>query len=176
MSRPLKSDNHPIDPIVLGNRLHRRRQSVSITQEELAARIGCSLTHLNRIEGGRLPSLHLLYALCIELDYSMDTLLNLKPSENPNIVKLLDLMSRFNDAEQNFAIKLLSDLDFFYHDMHKRSLYNRYSKAQKPYLSEEDAGSLWAVAEEKLSTWKSGDTGNTSMSEKTKSGEDTPDV
>lgn len=148
MSRPLKSECYPVDAFSVGLRLHNRRQSLSITQEELAAKIGCSSTHINRIESGRLPSLHLLFAMCKALDVSMDEVMDLNPGKNQNVIRLMDLFSRFNEAEQDFTIKLLTDMDLFFHEMHKRSMYNRYSKHQRSYRSPEEDVLFWTVAED----------------------------
>ena len=50
--------------------LKQRRRDLDLTQEELAARVGCSLVMLQKIEQGtRRPSKHLasLLAACLEI-------------------------------------------------------------------------------------------------------------
>lgn len=153
MSRPSNYEKNPIDELSVGLRIHNRRQSLSITQQQLAENIGCSPTHINRVESGRLPSLRLLFAICKQLDISMDEITGLTPDMDEDAVRVLDYLRHFNGAERDFVIKLISELDMFFQEMHKRSMYNRYSKRQRPYRSPEEDVLFWQVAEDTSDGW-----------------------
>lgn len=60
---------------IIGINVRRLRKRRKLTQEQLAQKIGITLTHLNRIEMGRaLPGVELLYALADELGTKADNL------------------------------------------------------------------------------------------------------
>ena len=147
MTKPFNSFIRPVDAYEIGLRIHDRRVSLSMTQQDLAERIGCSPTHINRVESGRQPSLPLLYAICQVLDLGLDEVMGLKSNADPVSLQILNAVNRFSSAEKAFSIKILSDFEDFFHEMHKRSTYNRYSKRQKSYKPAEDAVPFWQVAE-----------------------------
>jgi transcriptional regulator with XRE-family HTH domain len=60
----------------IGNAARKRRQSLGLTQEDVAERLGVTVEFYGRIERGRtLPSTPTLVALSKSLDLSADTLL-----------------------------------------------------------------------------------------------------
>ena len=65
-----------MDLIDLGNRIRLSRQSVRMTQEQLAEKMGVCTSFIGHIERGtRVTSLETLVTLCNVLDVSMDYLL-----------------------------------------------------------------------------------------------------
>ena len=65
-----------MDFVILGKRIRQRRKALCLTQEELSARAGLSLSFLGHIERGtRKASLESLVALANALSISTDLLL-----------------------------------------------------------------------------------------------------
>ena len=65
--------------MILGNRIRQRRQTLKITQQELAQALGLTPQHISAIEQGiRLPSLTLLPKLAEELGVTTDYLVSNK--------------------------------------------------------------------------------------------------
>lgn len=59
----------------LGQNVRRLRIALGLTQEELAAKVGISRVHLNRIENGvQTPSLEISFGLADALGVELDSL------------------------------------------------------------------------------------------------------
>lgn len=112
-----KEKDHPYDYIRLGKRIQARRKEIGLTQEELSEKIGCSLTHLSRLETGSPPGLDMLIRLSYLLGYSLDEMLGLYPSTNPFVHEICDLFLVHSEDEQNFALWLMQ---FFFYVMDQK--------------------------------------------------------
>ena len=101
--------SHPLecDYTRLGHKIQVRRKELGITQEQLAEKINCSLTHLSRIESGARPSLGALLRLSTFLGYSQDDLTGLYPDRNPYVQELSDLILNHPTEEQRMAVSVL---------------------------------------------------------------------
>ena len=96
--------------VYMGRKIQIRRKSMGLTQEQLAEKIGCSLTHLCRIEGGFKPGLDALIRLCRVLGFSLDELLGIYPPDNPVLQEILSCVSSRPDREQYLALRTLQEL------------------------------------------------------------------
>jgi len=114
-----KEKEHPYDYIRLGKRIQARRKEIGLTQEELSEKIGCSLTHLSRLETGSPPGLDMLIRLSYLLGYSLDEMLGLYPSTNPFVHEICDLFLVHSEDEQSFALWLMQ---FFFYIMDQKEL------------------------------------------------------
>lgn len=47
------NNKHKIEPKHLGVRIQQKRKACGLTQEEVAYRMGCSLTYISKVENGR---------------------------------------------------------------------------------------------------------------------------
>lgn len=64
------------EDVVIGSRIRKRRQALSLTQAELAGEVGVTHQHISRVEAGdAAPSLELLVALATSLGATTDYLL-----------------------------------------------------------------------------------------------------
>lgn len=96
--------------IYMGRKIQVRRKELGLTQEQLAEKIGCSLTHLCRIEGGFKPGLDALLRLCRVLGYSLDELLGIYPPDNPVMQEIFSCILSRPLREQYLALKALEQL------------------------------------------------------------------
>ena len=129
--RPTASNNLDVSNIAF--LIRNQRLNIGVSQEELALNVGCSVTHINRIESGRMPSLRLLFAICKELNLSSDKILGLNTYPSPQMETIQELLDQFTEEELVLVIHLLKDLHHFFTDMHHSTLYNRYSRTKRDY-------------------------------------------
>ena len=73
----IKEKDSSYDYIRLGRRIQARRKEIGMTQEELAEKINCSITHISRLESGSPPGLDMLIRLSYLLGYSLDEMVGL---------------------------------------------------------------------------------------------------
>ncbi|MCI8633195.1 MAG: helix-turn-helix transcriptional regulator [Lachnospiraceae bacterium] len=99
-----KKSNFDYDFSDMGRRIQIRRKELGLTQEQLAEKVDCSLTHLSRIEGGSRPSLESLIRISTLLGYSLDDLTGLYPAKNPYLKELCDLFLQHSTEEQQMAL------------------------------------------------------------------------
>ena len=88
----------------MGRRIQIRRKELGLTQEQLAEKVDCSLTHLSRIEGGSRPSLESFLRISTLLGYSLDDLTGLYPAKNPYLKELCDLFMQHSMEDQQMAL------------------------------------------------------------------------
>ncbi len=111
--------NYSYDFIRLGKRIQARRKEIGLTQEELSEKIGCSLTHLSRLEKGSPPGLDILIRLSYLLGYSLDEMVGLYPSPSPFVHEICDLFLVHSEIEQKYALWLLQ---YFFHILDQKEL------------------------------------------------------
>lgn len=102
-----KKSNFDYDFSDMGRRIQIRRKELGLTQEQLAEKVECSLTHLSRIEGGARPSLESLIRISTLLGYSLDDLTGLYPVKNPYLQELYDLFLIHSAEDQQLALYAL---------------------------------------------------------------------
>lgn len=91
---------------LLGNTIRQARIDKSLSQEELAERIGVTPTHIKHMESGhRQPSINVLYLLVKELNISLDNLF-FEGFENEHIQKIKLLLSDCTEQQ----LKLIEDI------------------------------------------------------------------
>lgn len=92
------------DFFILGRRIQVRRKDLGMTQEQLAEKLQCSLSHLSRIEGGARPSLEYLLRLSPHLHCGLDELLGLDQSNNPYWKQAFHLFLDHSQEDQKLAL------------------------------------------------------------------------
>lgn len=100
----------PQELIYMGRKIQARRKEMGLTQEQLAEKIGCSITHLCRIEGGSKPGLDALLRLSRVLGYSLDELLGIYPPDNPVLQETLNCILSRPVREQYLALQTIEQL------------------------------------------------------------------
>jgi len=76
---------HDVPLEILGRTLRRARESAGIGVREMAARLGCSPSHVSQVERGvTSPSVHTLFSMVRELGLSLDDLLATATSDAPS--------------------------------------------------------------------------------------------
>ncbi len=114
-----KEKESTYDYIRLGRRIQARRKEIGMTQEELAEKIDCSITHISRLESGSPPGLDMLIRLSYLLGYSLDEMVGLYPSPSPYVHEICDLFLVHPEDEQKFALWLLQ---YFFYVMDQKEL------------------------------------------------------
>lgn len=100
---------HPQEYVYMGRKIQARRKDLGLTQEQLAEKLGCSITHLSRIEGGSKPGLDALLRMSRVLGYSLDMLLGVYPPENPVMQEITSLLLSRSTHEQYLALQHLEN-------------------------------------------------------------------
>lgn len=95
------------DFVSLGRRIQMRRKELGLTQEQLAEKVDCSLTHVCRIESGHRPSLIALIRLSTFLGFSLDEITDLHPAQNPYIQEASTLFRNHSAKKQKYALSML---------------------------------------------------------------------
>ena len=68
--------DHKLNYELFGARVRSRREAKKLTQKDLAAAVGCAVTHISNIENNyTIPSLELMMQLCSKLEVTPDYLL-----------------------------------------------------------------------------------------------------
>lgn len=119
------------DYVRLGRRIQARRKEIGLTQEELAEKIDCSLTHLSRLESGSPPGLDTLIRLSFLLGYSLDEMLGLYPSPNPYVHEICDLFLVHSESDQKHALWMLQYF-FYIIDLKEQEFKNRKRRQKQP--------------------------------------------
>ena len=90
-----------MDIIAFGNRVRAARERLGITQEDLAARVGMSPSHMSIVERGvKAPRMDTVVKLANELDLSADYLLQDSVAQSRNnqlLSSIMDLPERERD-------------------------------------------------------------------------------
>ena len=82
-----------MDIIAFGNRVRAARECLGITQEDLAARVGMSPSHMSIVERGvKVPRMDTVVKLANELDVSADFLLQDSITQSRNNQLLSSIM------------------------------------------------------------------------------------
>ena len=102
-----------MDYYEIGKRIRRYRKACGISQEELAERVGISVTHMSHIETGNTKlSLPVLVRVADELSVRVDALLS--DSDAPDKTVLSDevcgVIDSFDVEDLPVAIEVLSSL------------------------------------------------------------------
>ncbi len=113
------------DYIRLGKRIQARRKEIGLTQEELAEKIDCSLTHLSRLESGSPPGLDTLIRLSYLLGYSLDEMVGLYPSPSPYVHEICDLFLVHTEDEQKYALWLMQ---YFFYVLDQKEIDFKFRK------------------------------------------------
>lgn len=72
----LRMSGHELPIEVLGQAIRREREALGIGVRQMAARLGCSASHVSQVERGMTaPSVHTLFGMVRELGMSLDDLL-----------------------------------------------------------------------------------------------------
>ena len=92
----------------LGRRIQILRKERGYTQEQLAEKINCSVTHLARIEHGFRPSLEWLLQISLFLNISLDDLIGITPSSrSPILREVIQLFLAHSTHHQQLALRML---------------------------------------------------------------------
>lgn len=140
-----KEKNRTYDYVRLGKRIQARRKEIGLTQEELAEKIDCSLTHISRLESGSPPGLDILIRLSYLLGYSLDEMVGLYPSPSPYVHEICDLFLVHSEEEQKHALLLLQ---YFFHvlDQKELSFMLRKRKTKSSGISFKQIGDIFPAA------------------------------
>ena len=96
-----------MDIIAFGNRVRAARERLGITQEDLAARVGMSPSHMSIVERGvKVPRMDTVVKLANELDVSADFLLQDSITQSRNyqlLSSIMELPERERDRLQHKA-------------------------------------------------------------------------
>ena len=114
-----KENESTYDYVRLGRRIQARRKEIGLTQEELAEKINCSITHISRLESGSPPGLDTLIRLSYLLGYSLDEMVGLYPSPSPYVHEICDLFLVHSEDDQKFALWLIQ---YFFYVMDQKEL------------------------------------------------------
>ena len=102
-----------IDYTVIGKRIQSRRQTLNITQEKLAERVGISVVYLSKIENGRVyPTLETLSNICTELDTELAAILSNTEVARKDYAndRVLELFNACSIRVKPIALSLLEEL------------------------------------------------------------------
>ena len=102
--------NIQLDYKDLGRQIQLRRKQLNLTQEQLAEKIPCSLTHLCRIERGNKPGLEVLIRIATLLNISLDDLFCLFMPRDTTLMEIQRLLANRTPAEKRKALDILTAL------------------------------------------------------------------
>ena len=102
--------NIQLDYKDLGRQIQLRRKQLNLTQEQLAEKIPCSLTHLCRIERGNKPGLEVLIRIATLLNISLDDLFCLFTPRDTTLMEIQRLLANRTPAEKRKALDILTAL------------------------------------------------------------------
>jgi transcriptional regulator with XRE-family HTH domain len=95
----------------VGGRVRARRESLKLTQDELARELGVTHQHVSRIESDQAaPSLDLLVKLSHRLGVSTDHLLTEQDTATADITGAIRAEPRLSPAAKRHLIGLVSEL------------------------------------------------------------------
>lgn len=97
-----------IDYARMGLRIRTRRKEFNMTQEQLADKVGITITHMCRIEGGARPGLSTLLAISRVLKISMDSLLGIHATADPYIGRTVETMENLPPEERQFLCGIVT--------------------------------------------------------------------
>ena len=100
-----------MDYYVIGQRIRKARKACGLSQEELAERVGISVTHLSHIETGNTKmSLEIFFKLSEELNVHTDDLLRDRPNTDANyyLSNILSTLEDCNATQLRILEKILS--------------------------------------------------------------------
>ena len=93
---------------IIGNKIYQLRRSINMTQQELADKIGISVTFLSEIENGRKSmSVDTLFKLSKGLQVSLDTIVFGNDTENDMQKDVVSMMATL-PLEYNESILLIA--------------------------------------------------------------------
>lgn len=93
---------------IIGNKIYQLRRSINMTQQELADKIGISVTFLSEIENGRKSmSVDTLVKLSKSLQVSLDTIVFGNDTENDMQKDVVSMMATL-PLEYNESILLIA--------------------------------------------------------------------
>ncbi len=96
-----------IDYARMGLRIRTRRREFNMTQEQLADKVGITITHMCRIEGGARPGLNTLLAISRVLQVSMDSLLGIQVTSDPYIGRTVETMENLPAEERQLLCRIV---------------------------------------------------------------------
>ena len=103
-----------MDIIAFGNRVRAARERLGITQEDLAARVGMSPSHMSIVERGvKVPRMDTVVKLANELDVSADYLLQDSVAQSRNnqlLSSIMDLPEREREVLNPYLPRWRKDL------------------------------------------------------------------
>lgn len=95
-----------LDKRLIGIRIMQRRKELSLTQEQLAEKVGFSKNHISSVERGKYtPTTQLIFRICTVMGETPDYYLIGKASEETD--KLTCLVKSLPPQAQKMAYKLL---------------------------------------------------------------------
>lgn len=118
--------NFRIDYTRIGQIIQNARKEKKYSQAYVSERIGCSVTHLCRVESGSRTSLDLLYPLCQFLDLSLDDLVGLRARKGEYLRMTLELMELRPRHEQRNMFHMMEQFVSFMKSLENKDLYHRY--------------------------------------------------
>ena len=93
---------------IIGNKIYQLRRSINMTQQELAEKVGISVTFLSEIENGRKSmSVDTLIKLSKRLQVSLDTIVFGKDAEDDMQKDVVSMMSTL-PLEYNESILVIA--------------------------------------------------------------------
>lgn len=93
---------------IIGNKIYQLRRSINMTQQELAEKVGISVTFLSEIENGRKSmSVDTLIKLSKDLQVSLDTIVFGKDAEDDMQKDVVSMMSTL-PLEYNESILVIA--------------------------------------------------------------------
>lgn len=93
---------------IIGNKIYQLRRSINMTQQELAEKVGISVTFLSEIENGRKSmSVDTLIKLSKSLQVSLDTIVFGKDAEDDMQKDVVSMMSTL-PLEYNESILVIA--------------------------------------------------------------------
>ena len=100
-----------IDYSILGEAIRAQRIRLHMTQAVLAEKVLCQTSHLSRVETGQQrPSLDLLIRLAIVMDMSLDEILKIQASEDPEMRALWFKLNELSPAARKALAALLKEI------------------------------------------------------------------
>ena len=91
---------------LIGIRIMQRRKALSLTQEELAEKVGFSKNHISSVERGKYtPTTQLIFQICAVMGETPDYYLIGKPSGETDA--LTDLIKKLPSQSQKMVYKLI---------------------------------------------------------------------
>lgn len=95
-----------LDTKLIGIRIMQRRKSLSLTQEQLAEKVGFSKNHISSVERGKYtPTTQLIFRICEAMGETPDYYLIGKPSDTTD--KLTNLIKSLPPRTQEITFKLV---------------------------------------------------------------------